>query len=117
MRRSSDVTIFDRLRVGERLRWTHSPAKESRVMSKMETTATIIVKPRPSEGWIVVTPRLHSEIYLHGRQRALQFARAYANLHRPARLRVLDEAGNVESEEIFAHTLRDSGHASRGRRS
>jgi hypothetical protein len=80
-------------------------------MPKIETTATIIVKPRPSDGWIVVTPRLHSEIYFHGRQRALQFARAYANLHRPARLRVLDETGNVESEEIFADTLRDSGHA------
>ena len=80
-------------------------------MPKIETTATIIVKPRPPDGWIVVTPRLHSEIYFQGRQRALQFARAYAKLHRPARLRVLDEAGNVESEEIFADTLRDSGHA------
>jgi hypothetical protein len=77
----------------------------------IETTATIIVKPRSPEGWVIVTPRLHSEIYFHGRQRALQFARAYAKLHRPARLRVLDEAGNVESEEIFADTLRDSGHA------
>ena len=75
-RRSSEVTIFDRLRVGEGLRWTHSPAKESRVMPTIETTATIIVKPRPPDEWIVVTPRLHSEIYFHGRQRALQFARA-----------------------------------------
>ena len=59
----------------------------------------------------MVTPSLHSEIYFRGRQRALQFARAYAHLHRPARLRVLDETGDVESEEIFADTLRDSGHA------
>jgi hypothetical protein len=80
-------------------------------MPTIETTATIIVKPRPPDGWIVVTPRLHSEIYFHGRQRALQFARAYAKLHRPARLRVLDEAGNIEAEEIFPDTLRDSGHA------
>ena len=80
-------------------------------MPTIEATATIIVKPRPPEGWVMVTPSLHSEIYFHGRQRALQFARAYANLHRPARLRVLDETGNVESEEIFADTLRDSGHA------
>ena len=49
----------------------------------------------------MVTPRLHSEIYFQGRGRALQFARAYANLHRPARLRVLDETGEVEAEEIF----------------
>lgn len=80
-------------------------------MPTIEASATIIVKPRPSDGWIVVTPRLHSEIYFQGRQRALQFARAYANLHRPARLHLLDEMGNVESEEIFADTLRDSGHA------
>jgi hypothetical protein len=80
-------------------------------MPTIEATATIIVKPRPPDGWIVVTPRLHSEIYFQGRQRALQFARAYANLHRPARLRVLDEICNVESEEIFADTLRASSHA------
>lgn len=78
-------------------------------MPTLEATATIIVKPRPPDGWIVVTPRLHSEIYFHGRQRALEFARAYAKLHRPARLRVLDEAGNVESDEIFANILRESG--------
>ena len=83
-------------------------------MPTIETTATIIVKPRPPDEWIVVTPRLHSEIYFQGRQRALQFARAYAKLHRPARLRVLDEAGNVESEEIFADTLRLGGHATAG---
>ncbi len=80
-------------------------------MPTIEATATIIVKPRPPEGWVMVTPSLHSEIYFHGRQRALQFARAYATLHRPASLRVLDERGNVESEEIFADTLRDIGHA------
>ena len=80
-------------------------------MPTIEITATIIVKPRPPEGWVMVTPSLHSEIYFHGRQRALQFARAYANLHRPAKLRVLDETGDVESEEVFANTLRDSGHA------
>ena len=83
-------------------------------MPTIETTATIIVKSRPPEGWVMVTSRLHSEIYFHG-QRALQFAWAYANLHRPARLRVLDEAGNVESEEIFADTLRDSAMRRRRR--
>jgi len=57
----------------------------------------------------MVTPRSHSEIYFQGRGRALQFARAYANLHRPARLRVLDETGEVEAEEIFEDTLRGRG--------
>jgi len=58
----------------------------------------------------MVTPRLHSEIYFQGRLRALQFARAYAHLHRPARLRVLDETGEVvEAEEIFEDTLRGRG--------
>ena len=76
-------------------------------MSTIEATATIIVKPRPPDGWLMVTPRLHSEIYFHGRQRALQFARAYANLHRPVRLRVLGETGEVEAEEVFPDTLRE----------
>jgi hypothetical protein len=80
-------------------------------MPTKETTATIIVKPRPPDGWIVVTPRLHSEIYLLGRQRALQFARAYAKLHRPVRICVLNETGDVEVEETLAGTLCDSGHA------
>ena len=80
-------------------------------MPTIPTTATIIVKPRPPDGWIMVTPRLQSEIYFHGRQRALQFARAYANLHRPARLRVLGETGDVEAEELFPDTLRGSGQA------
>ena len=80
-------------------------------MPTTETTATIIVKPRPPDGWIMVTPRLQSEIYFHGRQRALQFARAYASLHRPARLHVLSETGDVEAEELFPDTLRGGGHA------
>jgi hypothetical protein len=79
-------------------------------MSATEATGTIIVKPRAPQGWIMVTPR-HSEIYFHGRQRALMFARAYARLNRPARLRVLDEAGGVETEEVFEDLLRESGHA------
>jgi hypothetical protein len=80
-------------------------------MPTIEAIATIIVKPRPPDGWIMVTPRLNSEIYFHGRQRALQFARAYANLHRPVMLRVLGETGDVEAEELFPDTLRDDSHA------
>jgi hypothetical protein len=80
-------------------------------MPAMETIATIIVKPKTPQGWVMVTPRLHSEIYFHGRQRALQFARAYAKLHRPVRICVLNETGDVEVEETLAGTLCDSGHA------
>ena len=76
-------------------------------MPSAATTATIIVKPKTAQGWIVVTPLLRSDIYFHVRQRALQFARAYANLHRPARVCVLNETGEVEAEEIFAHILRE----------
>jgi len=75
-------------------------------MPETETIATIIVKPKTPQGWVMVTPRLHSEIYFHGRQRALQFARAYANLHRPVRICVLDETGQVAAEEIFTDPLR-----------
>jgi hypothetical protein len=73
-------------------------------MSTRATTATIIVKPRPPDGWVIVTPELRSEMYFDGRHRALQFARAYANLRRPARIRVLDEMGNIEAEEVLADT-------------
>jgi len=78
------------------------------VLSSTETTATIIVKPKTPQGWVAVTPLLHSEIYFHVRQRALQFGRAYAKLHRPGRVCVLNEAGDVEAEEIFAHILREA---------
>jgi len=77
-------------------------------MPSAETTATIIVKPKTAQGWVVVTPLLHSDIYFQGRQRALQFARAYAHLHRPARVCVLNETDEVEAEEIFAHILREA---------
>ena len=80
-------------------------------MRDTATTATIIVKPKTPHGWTMVTPRLHSEIYFHGRQRALQFARAYANLHRPVRICVLNDRGDVEAEETFAELFRDSDHA------
>ena len=70
-------------------------------MPDTATTATILVKPKAPHGWMMVTPRLRSEIYFHGRQRALQFARAYANLHRPVRICVFDDRGDVEAEEIF----------------
>jgi len=80
-------------------------------MPAMETIATIIVKPKMPQGWVMVTPRLRSDIYFHGRQRALQFARTYAKLHRPVRICVLNEAGDVEMEETLADTLCDSGHA------
>ena len=76
----------------------------------METIATIIVKPKTPQGWVMVTSRLRSEIYFHGRQRALQFARAYAKLHRPVRICVLNETGDVEVEETFPDTC-TSGHA------
>jgi len=80
-------------------------------MPDTETTATIIVKPKTPEGWMMVTPRLHSKIYFHGRQRALHFARAYANLHRPVKICVLNDRGEVEAEEIFAELFHDSGDA------
>ena len=80
-------------------------------MPDTATTATIIVKPKTPQGWVMVTPRLHSEIYFHGRQGALHFARAYANLHRPVRICVLNDSGDVEAEEIFAELFRNSEHA------
>jgi hypothetical protein len=66
----------------------------------------IIVKPGSPHGWTMVTPLTSSPIHFHGRQRALQFARAYAKLNPPVTLRVLAESGEVELEEVFENALR-----------
>jgi hypothetical protein len=71
----------------------------------MATTGRIIVKPGPSHGWIMVTQRSGWEMRFHTRQRALQFARAYAKLNPPVTLQVLGEAGDVEAEELFEDSL------------
>jgi hypothetical protein len=71
----------------------------------MATTGRIIVKPGPSHGWIMVTQRSGWEMRFHTRQRALQFARAYAKLNPPVTLQVLGEAGDVEAEELFEDAL------------
>ena len=67
----------------------------------METTRTIIVKPRNSHGWTMVTARSRSEMFFQTRQRALQFARAYAKLNRPARIQIFRETGELDAEEAF----------------
>jgi hypothetical protein len=54
----------------------------------------------------MVTARLRWEMHFQTRARALQFARAYAKLNRPAVLQVFGEAGELEAEETFADTLR-----------
>ena len=71
----------------------------------MATTGTIIVKPAPSHGWIMVTQRSGWEMRFHTRQRALQFARAYAKLNPPVILQVIGESGEVEGEELFEDSL------------
>jgi hypothetical protein len=47
----------------------------------------------------------------HTRQRALQFARAYAKLNPPVTLQVLGEKGEVEAEELFEDSLGGGGQA------
>jgi hypothetical protein len=55
-------------------------------MTKLSTTGRIIVKPAPSHGWIMVTQRSGWEMRFQTRERALQFARAYAKLNpRPSK--------------------------------
>ena len=65
----------------------------------------IIVKPRNSHGWTMVTHRSRSELFFQTRQRALQFARAYARLNPPVTLQVFGESGECESEEKFEDVL------------
>jgi hypothetical protein len=49
----------------------------------------------------MVTQRSGWEMRFHTRQRALQFARAYAKLNPPVTLQVLGATGEVEAEESF----------------
>jgi hypothetical protein len=74
-------------------------------MTKMATTGKVIVKPGASHGWIMVTQRSGWEMRFHTRQRALQFARAYAKLNPPVTVQVLGETGDVEAEELFEDPL------------
>jgi hypothetical protein len=78
-----------------------------------EAPRTIIVKPASSGGWTMLAPRTSSAIHFHGRQRAIHFARAYAKLNPPVTLRVLDETGEVELEEVFDDALRGEAHVRR----
>jgi hypothetical protein len=64
------------------------------------TTGKIIVRPRASGGWTMVTLRSGWEMHFQTRQRALQFARAYAKLNPPATLQIFGETGELEAEEI-----------------
>ena len=74
-------------------------------MTRMATTGRIIVKPGPSHGWIMITQRSGWEMRFHTRQRAVQFARAYAKLNPPVILQVVGETGDVEAEELFEDSL------------
>ena len=74
-------------------------------MTRMATTGKIIVKPAPSHGWIMVTQRSGWEMRFQTRERALQFARAYAKLNPPVTLQVIGETGDFEAEELFEDPL------------
>jgi hypothetical protein len=74
-------------------------------MTKLATTGKIIVKPGPSHDWIMVTQRSGWEMRFQTRQRALQFARAYAKLNPPVILQVVGATGAVEEEEVFEDSL------------
>jgi hypothetical protein len=73
------------------------------------TNGTIIVKPRNSHGWTMVTARSRSEMFFQTRERALQFARAYARLNPPATIQIFRETGELDAEETFADTFRGGG--------
>ena len=74
-------------------------------MTKLANAGRIIVKRGPSHDWIMVTQRSGWEMRFQTRQRALQFARAYAKLNPPVTLHVLGETGEVEAEELFEDAL------------
>ena len=69
------------------------------------TSDKIVVKPREPHGWAMVTLRSRSELFFQTRQRALQFARAYAKLSPPVTLQIFGETGELESEENFEDVL------------
>jgi hypothetical protein len=69
------------------------------------TSGKIVVKPKAPHGWAMVTLRSRSELFFQTRQRALQFARAYAKLSPPVTLQIFGETGELESEENFEDVL------------
>ena len=70
------------------------------------TDRTIIVKPRNSHGWTMVTARSRSEMFFQTRERALQFARAYARLNPPATIQIFGATGELDAEETFPDAFR-----------
>jgi hypothetical protein len=113
-RRSSDVTIFDCRRETCVLPFLSDAQRIRSFEQSMTTiagTGRITVKPGAYHGWIMMTQRSRWEMYFHTRQRALQFARAYAKLNPPATLEVVGDTGDVETKEVFEDTLRDASPA------
>jgi len=70
---------------------------------------TIIVKPRASHGWTMLTAGSRFEMFFQTRERALQFARAYARLNPPATIQIFGVTGELDAEETFADTFRGGG--------
>jgi len=54
----------------------------------------------------MVSARSRSEMFFQTRQRALQFARAYAKLNRPAKIEIFRETGELDAEEAFPDVFR-----------
>ncbi len=59
----------------------------------------VIVRPGMRKGWVVSVDTRDGDLSFSTRQRALEFARAYARLRRAGTVRVVDGQGALEHEE------------------
>jgi Uncharacterized protein conserved in bacteria (DUF2188) len=63
------------------------------------TQEVVTVRPSTRKGWVVSVDRGDGHLPFSTRERALEFARAYARLRRAAAVQVVNERGALEHEE------------------
>ncbi len=59
----------------------------------------VTVRPSARKGWVVSVDRSDGDLPFSTRERALEFARAYARLRRAGTVQVVNERGILEHEE------------------
>lgn len=67
--------------------------------SYSHTQDVVTVRPVPRRGWVVSVDRRDGDLPFSTRERALEFARAYARLRRASAVQVVNERGILEYEE------------------
>jgi hypothetical protein len=65
----------------------------------------VTVRPGPRQGWVVLVDRRGGDLRFSTRERALEFARAYARLRHAGTVQVVNARGILEHEEHVPERL------------